>query len=301
MRVREGASILVTGATGYLGRAVVSALSARGYSVTATGRRSSPTGLPTDVEYVSADLTDPASVRVFQPWRWDAIVHSAGIAPKTELDWQDNVAMITTHVRSAVNLCASVPDGWPGRLVHASGFIVYGLPETIPVGETHARRPLHGYALAKVLAEDIILLSRSCVSDRWVLRLPGIFSENRRSGGLFRFAAAARHGEDIVIDTTSATPWDVIHLDDAIHAIAGALTATGSDPGPVNVGYGESTDAVSVATRLTTRAATGSRVSAIGSRVQPFRMDVQRMLTLMGALPCTLDERLDGMLYPEST
>ncbi|MGE9291192.1 MAG: NAD-dependent epimerase/dehydratase family protein, partial [Puniceicoccales bacterium] len=55
--------ILVTGASGFVGGAVCRALSARGYAVRGTGRRSRPQGFPEGEEYVSVDLNDQVALR----------------------------------------------------------------------------------------------------------------------------------------------------------------------------------------------------------------------------------------------
>src|SRR5699024_12291088 len=55
-------TILVTGATGTVGRALVHALSERGQSVRALSRDPSTAVLPTGVEVVQGDLTDPSSL-----------------------------------------------------------------------------------------------------------------------------------------------------------------------------------------------------------------------------------------------
>ncbi|MEV6122727.1 NAD(P)H-binding protein [Streptomyces sp. NPDC052077] len=59
---RRGASVLVTGAAGNLGRAVVDRLRARGARVRRLVHRRTP-GLPHDVESVVGDLTEPAVFR----------------------------------------------------------------------------------------------------------------------------------------------------------------------------------------------------------------------------------------------
>ncbi len=55
--------ILVTGGSGFVGGAVCNALREKGCAVRGTGRRDRPDTLHKDVEYVSADLTDPEAVQ----------------------------------------------------------------------------------------------------------------------------------------------------------------------------------------------------------------------------------------------
>ncbi|WP_309060761.1 NAD(P)H-binding protein [Streptomyces sp.] len=54
--------ILVTGATGTVGRQVVAELLARGHAVRALTRNAAAAGFPADVEVVQGDLTDPDSL-----------------------------------------------------------------------------------------------------------------------------------------------------------------------------------------------------------------------------------------------
>ena len=105
----------------------------------------------------------------------------AGGAPKDLHTWEAGRSLITTHVRITANLRQALPADWPGRLVHASGMIVYGIPDEVPVPEDHPLRPLHHYGLAKQLAEDILLAGRGLdplgpANSRAVRRVPALRS-----------------------------------------------------------------------------------------------------------------------------
>jgi uncharacterized protein YbjT (DUF2867 family) len=59
----EQRTILVTGATGRVGRHVVAGLREAGATVRALVRNPMPAGLPSDVEIVTGDITDPDAVQ----------------------------------------------------------------------------------------------------------------------------------------------------------------------------------------------------------------------------------------------
>lgn len=69
---------LVTGAGGFVGPHLVRELTDHGWSVIATDRGPRPADLPADVEHVTADLCDPASLSGIRDV--DAVVHLAGLS-----------------------------------------------------------------------------------------------------------------------------------------------------------------------------------------------------------------------------
>lgn len=285
--------VLVTGATGFLGRSLVPCLAREGFACTAASR--SGDAVEGACDRLVCDLRDWTATRdALQPWRWDAVVHLAGPAPKGLWSWEEGVVLVTAHLRTALHVRAAVPTGWLGRFVHASGMIVYGLPETVPVPEAHPRRPLHAYGLAKVVAEDAILAGEGL--DRWILRLPGLFSADRREGALHAFMAEAREGRPLRITAKQPLPWDVLHVDDAVDAIVCALRAPGSDPGPINVSYGDPVDLVHMAHRVATLAGTGSEVENAGGATHPsFTLEVSKAQRWMGWDPPELGARLQSL------
>jgi nucleoside-diphosphate-sugar epimerase len=259
--------ILVTGATGYLGRRVMQRLS----GAEALER---------------VDLTDAsAAARALTPWRWDAIVNAAGRAPKSLRDWSDARDILTSHVRIAVNLSRLVPE--TARIVHVSSSVAYGVPARLPVAENHSRAPLDAYALAKVLSEDVL----AGHPDVWLLRMGGLFSEERTDGALYHFLHNAKLGKPIRVTATEPLVWDILHVDDAVDAIDHAVRKPGE--GPVNVSTGESIDLVGVAERIASRY--GGVVENVTGVAHPsFACDITKLRRSFGWRPMSLDERLDA-------
>lgn len=258
--------ILVTGATGYLGGRVMARL-------------------PHAEPLPKCDLSDrDQAARLLSPFRWDAIVNLAGPVPRGAQTWEDDSATIATHVRIAQNIARHVPAG--RRVVHVSSMVVYGLPDSRPVREDHARRPIHPYGLAKTLAEDALF----DVEDAWLLRVGGLYSEERREGALYHFLRAAKEHRALRLTATAPLAWDTIHVDDAAEAIVRALDVPGG--GPLNVSTGEPIDLVHVAQRIASRY--GATVEDVARVVHPvFQADTARLERRFGWKPAPLDERIE--------
>ena len=121
--------ILVTGATGKVGRQVVAQLTDRGIPVRGVARDPGSAARPAGAEWVSADLADPQSLAphlsgvqsAFLLWPFTSARAAADIAPHL-------VEMIARHVPRIVHLSAAAaaerPDSFWAvveRLVEASG------------------------------------------------------------------------------------------------------------------------------------------------------------------------------------
>ncbi len=127
--VEEIIVILVTGATGTVGRQVVAQLRERGVPVRAVTRDPASAGLPGGVEVVRGDLADPASLEphlagadsVFLVWPFTAPELAADLGARV-------VEILARRVTRVVYLSAQAAAGRPGsfwatmeRLIEASG------------------------------------------------------------------------------------------------------------------------------------------------------------------------------------
>lgn len=175
-------TVLVTGAFGLVGSAVVRQLAADGRSVVATdldipANRKAAAALPKSVTVRYADLTDAAAVdELVATVEPVAIIHLAAVIPpliysRRKLAYRVNVEA-TGHLLAAA---AQQPD--PPRFVQASSIAVYGSrnPHTVSgvLTADTPTNPADVYGDHKVQAEQLV---RDSTLDWVVLRLGGVLA-----------------------------------------------------------------------------------------------------------------------------
>lgn len=141
--------VLVTGATGFVGRHVVEALAARGFEVHATSRRQSQVRGATSTQTV--DLRDLDGlrrvVRVVGP---TDVVHLAGLVG-TGRPFAD---LVEANVIGTANLVAALDEENLGSaVVVASSSAVYPRDATSPIAETTRLGPTTPYGISKAAQE----------------------------------------------------------------------------------------------------------------------------------------------------
>lgn len=156
--------VVVTGATGKLGRAVVAHLRAIGVDVLAVDRAGGRDPRDVDGEFLHVDLTDYGQVvEAFtggadeHAGGVDAIVHLAAV-PAPGL--MSNATTFANNSAATYNVFAAARAAGIKRVVWASSETVLGLPfdtppPYAPVDEEYAPRPESTYSLNKALEEEM--------------------------------------------------------------------------------------------------------------------------------------------------
>ncbi len=175
---------LVTGAGGFLGTALVRALSARGDAVRALVR-SSPAPLGAGVEVVRGDATDAAAAR--EAVRGcDAVFHLAGI--RRARDAEEFLRVNAGSTRTVLEACLVEAPGL--RRFVLAGSRAASPPSAAPIAEDVPLAPAEPYGASKAEAERIAW----SFADRLpvaVARPPRIMGPGDRENLLFFRIAAA--------------------------------------------------------------------------------------------------------------
>jgi len=228
---------LVTGATGFIGRHVASALAAEGARVAGVAR-TPPRGGDERLEWFGADLLAPgAAGAVVAAFRPDVLVHAAWYT-RHGLFWA--AAENEDWVRATVALAEVFRDAGGRRFVGIGSCAEYDwtLPGAAPWPETRALAPATAYGRAKCAAADRV--SKVCagtgVAFAWA-RLFHLFGRDEHPDRLVpSVALALLRGERAAIGSGRHVR-DFCDSAYAGQAIAAVALATAE--GAVNIGSGE--------------------------------------------------------------
>jgi nucleoside-diphosphate-sugar epimerase len=178
--------ILVTGASGFIGRALVADLAAAGHSVRAAMRQPADV-FPRSVEVVAvSDLTRPVEWRALLKGV-ETVVHLAGIAhagPEIADDAYDRINRLAT-----AELASAARAIGLRHLVFMSSVRAQSGPASMEaLRETGTARPTDAYGRSKLAAEDAVRASQAPFT---ILRPVLIYGQGVR-GNLARLIALAQ-------------------------------------------------------------------------------------------------------------
>ena len=234
------ATIVVTGAQGYIGSALVPKLSADGYSVRCVSRSLVPGQPQGSNKNVDTDL------RRSEDWA-GVLGDAAGVihlASRTalraaEADEAGDDEINVGPVRALVSALQVRPRG-EARIpvVFASTATIFGDGPELPCDEKMPDRPLSVYDRHKLKCEGIL---KQATQDGYLaacsLRLANVYgrasatsslagSINNNRGILNNMMARAIRGEALTVYGAGNYIRDFIHLDDVVRAFAAALANT---------------------------------------------------------------------------
>lgn len=224
-----GQRVLVTGANGFIGQALVRRLREIGTDVSGIDVRPGA-----DPSVVLGSTLDPA------PWRHllegaEAIIHTAAIVSNTASHadaWRVNVLGTRRLIEAAA--AAGVP-----RLVHLSSIMAYGFDYPDAVDETHPVRVTgHSYTDTRVNSEAVVMTAHAAGElDTTVLRPGDVIGP----GSIWvREPIAMSRRHQLILPANGAGVFTPVYVDNLVDAILLAVVspAASGQVFTVTDGYG---------------------------------------------------------------
>ncbi len=173
------ATILVTGAGGFIGSHLVEALVAAGHQVRAFLRYNAqgswgwldhlPEETLAEIDVRLSDIRDAHAVRDAMQG-CETVFHLAALI-SIPYSYQAPQSYLDTNVTGTLNIVQAATDLGVGRVVHTSTSEVYGTAQYVPIDEKHRLHPQSPYAASKVGADQLALsFHRSFATPVVVLR-----------------------------------------------------------------------------------------------------------------------------------
>lgn len=253
----DGACVLITGGTGFIGRRLVKALLAAGAEVTVADQDPYP---DPDVRSVAGDLRDPEVREAAVTPDLDGIVHLAAMTSVLR-SMEDPAGVYRLNVDVTADLLERARRHGVPRFVLASTNAVTGDVGDTPISEQTPLRPLTPYGATKAAAEMLLSAYAGAYGMRaCALRFANVYGPGMRHKDSFvpRLMRAAATGTGVQIYGDGTQLRDYVHVDDVVQAVTLAWRA--DHRGPLVVGSGRS---VSVNDLIeAARAVTGAPIPA---------------------------------------
>ena len=169
--------ILITGATGFIGRHLVYELLERGYTgLHLLVRRTSDVSPfhGRDVSFVYGDISDPVSLGAIEG-AFDVVYHCAGYVNNT-----DRPRLWRYNVRGTENVCRQALRRGVRRFIYVSSVAVVSGHDVVPLHEDLPMRPTrstYNYSRSKIEAEKAALEYRARGLPMVIVRPPMVYGE----------------------------------------------------------------------------------------------------------------------------
>jgi UDP-glucose 4-epimerase len=272
-------NIVITGATGFIGRHLTQALLSKGHYVTCLSRSSSALKI---LSKNSTNLVTDYSKEVLavQLENCDVLVHLAG----KRLTRDDLPDMIYPFVNDAAekldNILYACKENHVKRVITASSIGVYSDANTIPYVESEQPKPATLYGLTKLFSEQRVdFYARKYNTSVAHIRLAQCYGYGEKTTpALMNFIEKAINKEKITLNNGGIFLIDEIYIEDAVDAFIKLIET--DKTGSFNIGSGKGYTILEIANTVNTIFNNKDNITILPleKEVKDTHMDINRAL-----------------------
>ena len=275
--------LLVTGAAGFLGRAITHHFTRQGWDVYGIDRvESSPVGLS---EYASLEIPNPHFLTLLTGWNPTACIHAAGRSSVPQsmqdpaTDFQDGPALtfyLLDSIRQHVSNCS---------FILLSSAAIYGNPTSLPVGEDQIPAPISAYGHHKLQSE---MICRE-FSSLWKMkttsaRIFSAYGAGLRRQVIWDIAQKSFAQSEIILQGDGSESRDFIHADDIARGLEILLDHAPMQGEVYNLSSGQETKIRELANLIMTNLQSKSKIVFSGELPEGtpknWRADIRKISAL---------------------
>ena len=234
---------LVLGGSGFMGTHLVERLLEGSHFVRVYDRGpNSFRVLPPEAEYMEGELGNHGLIREAVEGM-EVVYHCVSTTlPKTSND--DPIYDVRSNLVDTIQLLEACVAAKVRKIIFASsGGTVYGVPETVPIGEDHPTNPISSYGVVKLAIEKYLGLFHYLYGlDYAVLRISNPYGPYQdpkgQQGAIAVFLHHVYAGRPISIWGDGGVVRDYLYISDLMDALERAAEA---EPQVLNIGSGRGT------------------------------------------------------------
>lgn len=206
--------ILITGGTGFVGTHLKNSLN--DFEVITVGRNRNET--------FSIDLSVPELEGIVNNFSPDIVFHLASGSNILRAEENKEKEYLDT-VLSTQSLIKSLNKSKNVTVIYLSSQAVYGLPEDLPILESHPTKPVSVYGKNKLEAERIIATSGFNYLIFRISSIYGSMQDYKKSGVIAKFINWMKNNESPIVFNSFDSFSDFIYIKDVISALVASISS----------------------------------------------------------------------------
>ncbi len=207
-------TVLVTGANGALGKALIKKLQQEECNIFAVSRKPIP-----NISTIICDLFDYKDLDLNQvEGDIDCIFHLAAMMPNHTQNCLSD--FMRTNSEAVMHLIEKANQNKVTNFVYASSASVIGMPAYIPQDDKHPLKPIHNYSISKLGGELACLTGQNSGMKVAILRLASLYGPAMDKNTVLPFFVDCAHNKKkITLYGSGSRSQDFVHLDDVAQAM----------------------------------------------------------------------------------